>query len=194
MHNTRSATGSGGHAERPQWLALPVNHGDKTRMDPIAGLHNAARHCCIARIAHWRKTYSKLAEAQSDLATIEAGESEYTHEALDTFPRHNLLEAILSDVERFIPGDFSSLNEALELLVAAGETAENRATVPFRPIADAAIADERRRFVEYISKVTEHECALLPQFAVPTRPDRLRNPATSFRARRHLGKLVWRLW
>lgn len=47
----------------------------------------------------------------------------YTNKALSIFPRYNVLYAVLYEIEKFLPEDFSDLEEATELIILAGQTA-----------------------------------------------------------------------
>jgi hypothetical protein len=73
----------------------------------IEALHCAARRYCEERYRHWALLHGADAPpAPADLAA-----------------RYQQLDAILEAVERFVPGDFATLEEARELLVVAGESA-----------------------------------------------------------------------
>lgn len=147
----------------------PLRHGPRfigiPGMDPIAVLHNAARHYCMEQSARWRHEYAELAAAGRERTTIRSGSWEYTKEAYGIFPRYQVLAAILGEVERFVPADFSSVDESRSLLALAGETAESQFTTYQNPVAVQAVQDERRRFVEFIRSANELRLAELPLLA-----------------------------
>jgi hypothetical protein len=116
-----------------------------------AALHNAARHYCLEQIAHWQDAYATLSDAGEDQVTKPGGDWTYTDEAYGIFPRYNVLEAILSDVERFTPTDFDSIEDARTWLAMAGETAQSVFTVnPNHPTKERAMAEERDAFVRFV--------------------------------------------
>jgi len=113
------------------------------------GLHNAARSYCINRHAHWCSEYQVLI----DRGVARAGNG-YTDEAYDTFPRYNIMSAILTDIERFDLDALPELAELAELLILSGHTAKSVFNEkPSSAIESAAIADERQRFANAISKL-----------------------------------------
>ena len=96
-------------------------------------------------------------------------------------PRLYLLDALMTEVEGFVPSDFSDLEEARRLLRAAGFTANNlftRAVDEQREReALAMMQDERGAFVRYITAVTVEELAQvepLPHARVLTRKESAR--------------------
>jgi hypothetical protein len=82
---------------------------------------------------------------------------------LDLFPRYNVLAAIRSDVERFVPADFRSQEELRAMLVGAGGSAESAFTHSEHPVAIRAITDERRRFIEFARTADVGQFADLPR-------------------------------
>ena len=119
-------------------------------MDPITALHNAARHFCIRGSDEWEKRYAALRAAGDDRDIMRTGEWTYTSKAYDIFPRYVQLSAILAEVERFVPRDFTSLEQCREFLAACGEPGKGRFDVTPNPLELAAHEAERRRFIEYI--------------------------------------------
>jgi hypothetical protein len=114
----------------------------------VAALHTAARRFCTSGAESWEHYSSKLGGGDpregSDYTTIE----------LDTFPRYNVLRAILAEVERSMPSELASLAEARVRLARAGETAESLFTEnPLGPVARRAMAEERARFVRYVQTI-----------------------------------------
>jgi len=131
-------------------------------MDPIQVLHNAARHYCMEQSARWHRQYADLAAARGERTAVRAGSWSFTDAAYDIFPRYQVLNAIQSDVERFVPGDFQSADEMRWLLIAAAETAQNVFTKFENPVAVRAADDERRRFAEFIRFVDAGQLNTLP--------------------------------
>jgi hypothetical protein len=132
-------------------------------VDPIEALHNAARHYCTERHAEWRRKYAQLGAEGRGRAKDSAGQWTYSDAAYDVFPRYNVLDAILNEIERFVPGDFSSIEEAASLLAVAGETATNLFTDDSNPIAVRAMADERQRYAAFLAKVDVAQLAKAPR-------------------------------
>jgi hypothetical protein len=84
----------------------------------------------------------------------------YSADALDTFPRYQVLQAIQWAVEAFTPADFASLGDARELLAAAAETAESIFTGPPNgKVERQAMGEERRLFAQYVRGLSEDELA-----------------------------------
>jgi hypothetical protein len=117
----------------------------------IAKLHSAARQYCEERHAFWANKYSKICKAGRD----RVGKS-YTKEALSVFPRYNVLAAILEEIERFIPEDFSDFNEARSLIAEAGSAAETIFTEPPHGKIEKQVMDEERAaFTRYINEISD---------------------------------------
>lgn len=111
-------------------------------------LHNAVRSYCITCHAHWCTEYQALIDK-------DAGRSGrmYTDEAFNTFPRYNILSAILTDIERFDPDALFELTELTDLFILSGHIAPGVFTEePSSKIEAAAIADERQRFADAVSR------------------------------------------
>ncbi len=90
-------------------------------------LHTAARRYCIERGYFWRDEYSKLCDQDRDR---EKDGYQYTDEAYDMFPRYNVLDAILIEVEKLNPEEFESLDQVENQLITAGLCAESSFTKP----------------------------------------------------------------
>jgi hypothetical protein len=112
-------------------------------------LHTAARRYCLERHSYWCDRYSEIAR--------QGGERQrdgyhYTPEALATFPRYNVLNAIRIELERMNPTSFGDLENTRSLLAVAGETADDDFTrEPIGEIDARAIAEERAGFCRYVS-------------------------------------------
>lgn len=90
-------------------------------------LHTAARRYCIERGYFWRDEYSKLCD--QDRNRKKDGYN-YTDEAHDMFPRYNVLDAILIEVEKHNPEVFESLEQTKNQLTTVGLCAESSFTKP----------------------------------------------------------------
>jgi hypothetical protein len=127
-------------------------------MNAVAALHNAARRYCLEQITHWQQAYTELCAAGNDRASKPGGSWTYTEEAYGLFPRYNVLQAILSEVERAVPTDFDSIDTARTWLAKAAETAQNPFTVnPNHPTEERAMAEERDAFVHFVGHSDEDD-------------------------------------
>lgn len=112
-------------------------------------IFNFARKYCIDRHNYWTEEYEKLRQAGQD-----CDGSKYTSAALDTFPRYNIMAAILNEIESIDYDDLPTFCELQKLLVLAGDTAENDFTSkPISHIESDAINDERLRFINQINSL-----------------------------------------
>jgi len=131
-------------------------------MEPIEALHTAARRYCTERHDDYLREYCKLTAVGGERMTFRSGRWEYSEQAWDLFPRYRILEAIRSDVEHYVPSDFASLPQVREMLEEAGETAQIDSTPFTHPTAVAAVAEERRRFVEFVRSADVAELSRQP--------------------------------
>jgi hypothetical protein len=131
-------------------------------MEPIFLIHNAARHYCLNGIANWKKRYAELCATGGNQVTKSDGSWEYTAEAYAIFPRYEVLEAILAEIETFSPTDFRSISEASALLAAAADTAETQFTRFDNEIALVSANDERRNFRTLVNSIRLDQCVKLP--------------------------------
>ncbi len=114
-------------------------------MNPSLALHTAARRYCMEQHAHWCEVYGKLASEGGDRVG-----ADYTDEALRTFPRYNVLQAILVEIERFDADDLPQYDEWVELLRAAGKTAESESPrTPSGPLMHRRLPMSVRSFVGF---------------------------------------------
>lgn len=118
----------------------------------VENLHTAARRYCIDRGHYWQKKYHDYLNTDGRPAG-----GTYSDEALDLFPRYNCLNAILVEIEKFIPEDFSSLLETKEILIQAGNTSESLFTGSQNCIAKQAMQQEREKFIEYIINMNQEQ-------------------------------------
>lgn len=115
--------------------------GSKVPMPPIVAIHTAARRYCIEQDALWRQRYYR--------SHVDPN----SEEARAIYPRYHVLDAILLEVERMTPQDFTSFDEAKQWLLLAGEVAQNGFTLlPLHQqgAAYTAMEEERARFAAYI--------------------------------------------
>src|SRR5271167_944915 len=94
-------------------------------MDSLMALHSAARQYCIDRASFWHRRYAELASSGKAEASRSGGGWSYTAEALDVFPRYQVLAAIQSEIEGFLPSDFKSIDDLHGILELAGVTARS---------------------------------------------------------------------
>jgi hypothetical protein len=115
-------------------------------------LHTAARRYCLDRHAYWCERYSEIVRKRGDR---QRDGYHYTPEALDTFPRYNVLNAIRVELERMEPTRLDDVENTRALLVLAGETAEDDFTrQSISEIAARAMSEEREAFCSFISGAT----------------------------------------
>lgn len=114
---------------------------------PLA-LHTAARRYCLERHAYWCDRYSEILRSGGDR---QPDGYHYMSEALGTFPRYNILNAIRIELERMDPTKFADLEHTRSLLAAAGQTAHDEFTrEPIGEIDARAMAEERAAFCQYV--------------------------------------------
>lgn len=78
-----------------------------------------------------------------------------TPEALGTFPRYNVLNAIRVELERIDPSELGDLRAAKMRLLCVGETPNDDFTLtPIGAIDQRAIAEERAAFCSYIGELS----------------------------------------
>jgi hypothetical protein len=115
-------------------------------------LHTAARRYCLERHAYWCERYSAIVRERGDR---QADGYQYTPEALATFPRYNVLNAIRVEVERLDPGKLGDPDSTRALVVLAGELAEDDFTrSPIGDVDKKAMANEREAFCRYMMTLT----------------------------------------
>lgn len=132
-------------------------------MDASVRLHTAARSYLRDRWQEWADAYSRV---------LGDGRAEdgyhYTDEAKNIFPRYQVLDAILVDVERLDPDDLPAVDELIDRLVRAGRHADSPFTTGDRDeIQRQAMNEERERFVAWVQSA-----ATDPPDAVPPLPYR----------------------
>ena len=108
-----------------------------------------ARRYCKNNYEFWCQEYEKKRSGNDYPYT-------YTDEDYNLFPRYNVLNAILLEVETLTGGEFSFLPDCRELLVLAGQIGETVFTTGKQnEIARRAMMEERNKFAAYIHQITE---------------------------------------
>lgn len=154
-------------------------------MEVVEALHTAARRYAADRAVMWERRYADL-RIDEQRTRRRDGVPEpmtytYSPEALAMFPRYHVLHAIETAVEEFTPTDFASLQEARELLAAAGASAENIFTrSPTGEIEQRAMHEERELFRRYLQELTNDELARVEP--LPFRRTLTTEESTSLRA------------
>ncbi|MBA2620549.1 MAG: hypothetical protein H0U87_05050 [Acidobacteria bacterium] len=122
--------------------------------DEIEKLHTAIRQYCIDRYAYWTENYKKLNALEKGFSV----ENGYSDEALTVIPRYNVLNAILAEIERHRPADFSSFEEAKEFFTLAVTEAQNIFTKPpNEEIKQRTIDEERALLIQYITRLSKSD-------------------------------------
>lgn len=123
----------------------------------IKGLHDQIRRYCIDNHLLWSKKYGELARGGRE--RIGNG---YTKEALDIFPRYVLLEKVLIEIERYVPEDFSTLDEAKHIFRSIVVDARNGSLkANENEIESRAICDELSAVYKLIDDTSEKELLLV---------------------------------
>jgi len=122
--------------------------------DAIEKLHTAIRQYIIDRYNFWTENYREL-DALGKGFTVENG---YSDEALSVIPRYNVLNAIISEIERHKPTDFSDFEEAKEFFILAVKEAQNIFTKSSIEATDQqTINEERELLIKYIVQLSESD-------------------------------------
>jgi hypothetical protein len=125
----------------------------------VIRLHDAARHYCIERHTFWCKEYERIRTAGRDGSV----EYKYSEQDKKTFPRYNVLAAILEEVEKINPDTILTLNEAREFFTLAGQCGENNFTKPPNDdLVKATMDEERNSFSKFISEISDEQITQTP--------------------------------
>lgn len=117
-------------------------------MQSGVAIHTAARRYCLERFTFWADRYADIVRRGRDR---ERDGYNYTLEALATFPRYQVLNAIRVELERIDPTGLVDLETARGRLVRAGETASDDFTrTPTGAFEQQATAEERAAFCSYV--------------------------------------------
>jgi hypothetical protein len=129
---------------------LEQTHGyERNLMNAAQALHHAARRYCQEKHEYWCKHYSMLPNSGRF-------RGDYSKKALAIFPRYNVLNAILVELERTDPATLLDFDQARELIIAAGTDAEDEFTSNEADAIQARVTlEERQEFCSYISGLEE---------------------------------------
>jgi hypothetical protein len=123
-------------------------------VDLVTALHMAARRYCLEQAAHWREiSWQRDRAPILDRRHPEREIEEKRQAAVVTAARISGLEAILEEVERFVPGDFDSEEEARALLMLADQSLASWLSQSRKPVQPPAEVEERRLYREYIESL-----------------------------------------
>ena len=132
----------------------------------MARLQSSARRYCEGRHAQWSEKYHQLGQKGGDRTSLRGGGWGYTSKAKDTYPRYNVLAAILAEIERVAVAELGDLAGARANLAAIIHRAQNRFTEPPNgDIEEAAMDEERELAIAHVTKIDEAtlwETRLLP--------------------------------
>src|SRR5437660_3750057 len=107
-----------------------------------ARLHTAARRYCMERYQYWTEKY-----ANTELNKAEA---------IRCYPRYQVINAILVEVERFDPKSFLNLEEARSLISIAGHIAEDAFTLAHKGnVEQTVMSEERKAFRNFVENFPE---------------------------------------
>ncbi len=114
-------------------------------MTPCEALHTAARSYCQERIDYWHQRYSQLGQPG-----FRDGRH-YSDRHKKVFPRYNVLECILVEVERLRPEACRDLREFRNRLWSIGQSAQGHCTeYPRGTIEQRATQEERDLFSAFV--------------------------------------------
>ncbi|MFC3749544.1 hypothetical protein [Paenibacillus sp. GCM10012306] len=118
----------------------------------IRGFHSLARRYCITKIDYWGKKYNKLIDQGRDR---EPDGIDFSLEAKKLFPRYIVLEAILAEMEGYIPEDFDSFAEAKVMIIQVINEAVSFMTKANDDdnVTRNTMLEERSSFVSYLENV-----------------------------------------
>ena len=117
----------------------------------IENLHTLIRRYCIERHGYWLAEYEPLVNSGTERSGYE-----YSAEAMNIFPRYNVLNSILTEIERQRPAGLADLREARDLFCLAVATAEDDFTrINLGKIEEEAKDEERDLLVKYITDLSE---------------------------------------
>jgi hypothetical protein len=125
-------------------------------MEVTLRLHTFARRTCIERHAHWATLYSELVQARR----YRTDSGDYTDEAYEIFPRYNVLQAVLDDIEALDPANLPGPEELRSLLIQAAMSASSDFTRPSASaVHERAMADERETLAHVFRDVDTADLA-----------------------------------
>jgi hypothetical protein len=89
-------------------------------MNLAQALHTSARRYCDEHFTRWAERYAELPNDGR-----ETDGYNYTKEALETFPRYNVLKAIRVELERIDPATLDDLETTRTLIIDEGMNAQD---------------------------------------------------------------------
>lgn len=116
-------------------------------MEPHEALHTEARRYLQRRHFKWTTAYTELSRSSRTAVNRVHTDEEYA-----IFPRYLVAEAILDEVQNFVPTDFSDLDGARARLVECAMAVEIDWK---REVATRVSEDERDEFVHFVKSVGE---------------------------------------
>lgn len=122
-------------------------------MDTALGLQTFARRTCMERFEHWAEIYAQIAQGGRD-----RNGGDYTDEAYAVFPRYNVVQTVLGQIEALDSDALPGCEELRPLLVDLARNATSDRTRPTgNPTQQRAMADERETLAALFLKVTVSE-------------------------------------
>jgi len=116
-------------------------------MDFLEKIHTAARRYCMDRHHYWCMEYQRVNPS---------GTVKYTDEHYDTFPRYNVLNAILVELERYTGETYPTVEAAKAAATRAGFEGNDAFTEsPSNDTEKKAIEDERFQFAKHIDGLSD---------------------------------------
>lgn len=115
----------------------------------VNNIHALARRYCMDQAQHWRETYGTM--PQRPLF------GDYSEEEYRTFPRYNVLDAILEGVEVIVPDEFTDIESLRARLLDAAATDNLMTRSPGNNIVRETMNEERAKFARYIESIGESD-------------------------------------
>lgn len=117
--------------------------------DPSLKLLTAAKHYCLEQGQRWTEIYSAMVSEGRDRRG-----HEYTDEALTTFPRYQVLNALFVGTEEFDPENLPDSATLKEALLQIALFKDNFFTKDgFGEIGNKAVEEERMKFADFIERM-----------------------------------------
>lgn len=125
-------------------------------MTTTEALITAARRYCMENYSYWVNRYAKE-RSGSDYPVYSYSDGDY-----NLFPRYNVLDTILAEVEMLVGNQETDLSACRQQLARIGLTAQSALTTgKNNPIEESAIQQEREKFEQYVTTVTLGELGLI---------------------------------
>src|ERR1044071_6268392 len=123
---------------------------DRPTHEAVA-IHTAARRYCMDAHSKWCDEYARLAARGEDR---ENDGYHYTPKARRTFPRYNVLAAILVAVETIEREALGSFEDTRELLIATAAADNEFIRAPQEELEFAAMQEERDAFTTFVRQLS----------------------------------------